>query len=171
MRPVLYVAGPHSDDDPNQVANNIAAASRAGREAMAKGWAPIVPHNNTLGWGNDFRFGWANFVDADIAILDRCDAVVFIGDYTRSKGCQWEFNRAESNGQPIFVGVESVPPAEEFEPDCVGELIDELRGRRRLGVSKYGRSLRPFNGRDARRDAYEELMDWALYTLQEQMER
>ena len=41
--------------------------------------------------------------------------------------------------------------------------MTDLEQRRELGVSRYGTALQPFNGRDMLRDAYEEVLDLAVY--------
>lgn len=44
------------------------------------------------------------------------------------------------------------------------ELVrEDLQKRLRLGISKYGQPLQPFNGRSFLRDAYEEVLDLAVY--------
>jgi GNAT superfamily N-acetyltransferase len=51
-----------------------------------------------------------------------------------------------------------------------GDVIEELRGRlaerRELGIRRYGRALQRFNGRDAFRDAEDELLDQYVYLTQ-----
>ena len=47
-------------------------------------------------------------------------------------------------------------------------LIADLRGRKRLGVAKYGAELTvATNGRDPLQDAYEEALDLCFYLRQE----
>lgn len=55
-----------------------------------------------------------------------------------------------------------------FVKDAVIADIEELCERRRV---KYGTHLQAHNGRDALQDAYEELIDGALYLKQVIMER
>jgi hypothetical protein len=43
------------------------------------------------------------------------------------------------------------------------ELLKDVEKRRNLGLAKYGVELKPFNGRDTKRDLYEELLDAAFY--------
>lgn len=43
------------------------------------------------------------------------------------------------------------------------ELRDSLLARLAYGVTKYGEPLRPFNGRDQSRDAWEEMIDFLVY--------
>jgi hypothetical protein len=57
---------------------------------------------------------------------------------------------------------------EPFVKDAVIADIEELCERRRV---KYGTHLQPHNGRDALQDAYEELIDGALYLKQLILER
>ena len=52
--------------------------------------------------------------------------------------------------------------------DLVKQDLDE---QRRKGRVIYGEELRPFNGRDALQDAYEEALDMACYLKQAMIER
>lgn len=50
-------------------------------------------------------------------------------------------------------------------------VIQDLRSRKEMGIAKYGVALQPFNGRDALKDAYEEVLDLANYIRQVMYER
>ncbi len=50
-------------------------------------------------------------------------------------------------------------------------VIDDMRRRDLAGRRKYGTALRPFNGRDALVDAYQEALDLAVYLRQAIYER
>ena len=45
-------------------------------------------------------------------------------------------------------------------------VINDLIAREKLGIERYGESLRANNGRNSLRDAYEEAIDLALYLRQ-----
>jgi hypothetical protein len=49
---------------------------------------------------------------------------------------------------------------------CTPELARDIRERDQMGERKYGTRLRPFNGRDAFIDLYQELLDAIVYTTQ-----
>lgn len=51
------------------------------------------------------------------------------------------------------------------------ELISDLVKRERQGWRSYKRPMRPFNGRDALQESYEEALDLAAYLKQLLMER
>ena len=54
--------------------------------------------------------------------------------------------------------------------DVTDALIEFLKARRGKGIRKYGRPLTSFNGRDARDDQMDELIDLVLYQRQEILE-
>jgi hypothetical protein len=47
----------------------------------------------------------------------------------------------------------------------------DLDAREQVGIQRYGTSLQAFNGRDALRDLYEELLDACCYIKQAMVER
>lgn len=51
-------------------------------------------------------------------------------------------------------------------PDIQSKVMDDIRERRMVGISRYGTALQAFNGRDALRDAYEEALDLTCYLRQ-----
>lgn len=49
----------------------------------------------------------------------------------------------------------------------VWELVmKDMKARNQFGIEKYGTPLQAFNGRDALKDAYEEVLDLAVYLRQ-----
>lgn len=66
--------------------------------------------------------------------------------------------------------VDQPPPTGDGQP--VWDLvIDDMRERDNLGRSRYNTPLRAWNGRDALVDAYQEVLDLAVYMRQEIEER
>lgn len=51
-------------------------------------------------------------------------------------------------------------------PDIADLVMQDMRDRKALGIERYGTPLRPFNGRDALIDAYQEVLDLAVYLRQ-----
>jgi hypothetical protein len=58
----------------------------------------------------------------------------------------------------------------EGEGDILEEIRERLRKRREYGIAHYGKPLQAFNGRDAFRDAEEELLDQYAYMAQARAE-
>lgn len=64
----------------------------------------------------------------------------------------------DRNGTPMPVA-NNQPP--------IHDLVSiDIQSRKRLGISRYGTPLQPHNRRDALRDAYEEVLDLAVYLRQ-----
>lgn len=57
------------------------------------------------------------------------------------------------------------------QPDVFELVLTDLTARNEVGRATYGGTLRPFNGRDALWDAYEEALDLAVYLRQAIYER
>ena len=67
--------------------------------------------------------------------------------------------------------------ATEYEPkpkpsfgDVWLNVIDDMKSRRKMGIEKYGTPLQPNNGRNALVDAYQEVLDLAVYLKQKIIE-
>lgn len=57
-------------------------------------------------------------------------------------------------------------PVVNDHPDIQSQVIADIEARREVGIERYGTALQPFNGRNALRDLYEELLDAATYIKQ-----
>lgn len=58
------------------------------------------------------------------------------------------------------------------EHPIIQDLVQvDIEARKKLGISRYGTALQPFNGRDVEKDIYEELLDAAIYMRQRLYER
>lgn len=54
-------------------------------------------------------------------------------------------------------------PKPNMEPAAWDLVMEDMQGRDRKGMVKYGTRLQPHNGRDGLRDAYEEALDLVVY--------
>lgn len=70
--------------------------------------------------------------------------------------------------QPI---VDQPPPVGNDRPAIQDLVLADIAERKRIGIERYGRALQPHNGRDALVDAYQEVLDLAMYVRQEIEER
>ena len=57
-------------------------------------------------------------------------------------------------------------PKKNLLPHINDLVVTDLNARKEMGIKKYGTPLQPFNGRKALKDAYEEVLDLALYLRQ-----
>ncbi len=103
---LVYVAGPFRGKSHWDVAQNIRRAEALALEVWKLGAAAICPHLNT-----------AHFQDAapddlwlegDLEILRRCDAVMLTDNWQESRGAIAEKREARLNGIRVFEDLEKL---------------------------------------------------------------
>jgi len=97
---VVYVAGPFRADNAWEIEQNIRRAEALALEVWRAGHAAVCPHAN-----NRFYQGAAPddvWLKGDLAILERCDAVLLVKGWEGSKGTLQEIDHAEEYGVPVF---------------------------------------------------------------------
>lgn len=97
---VIYIAGPYRADTVWGVTCNIHRARELGAEVAKLGHMPLVPHANTAYY--DFVMPDQFWLDGDIAIMLRCDAVLTTPDWERSAGARQEVEVAKQKAIPVF---------------------------------------------------------------------
>ena len=70
----------------------------------------VMPPNST----------WEDYVEVDLAILRRCEAIYMLYGWEKSKGARREIAQAVEMGIPIYLSAFDVPVLKEGEED-VGE--------------------------------------------------
>ncbi len=99
-RPVIYVAGPFRGASAWDIEENIRRAERLALDVWRLGAACVCPHTNTR-----FFQGAAPdtvWLEGDLAILARCDAVLLTEDWERSAGARAERDFAVAHEIPVL---------------------------------------------------------------------
>jgi len=97
---VVYVAGPFRGDSAWEIECNIRRAETLALAVWRAGAACLCPHTNTR-----FFQGAAGdevFLEGDLELLLRCDAVILTEDWTNSSGACEEVIFAIRHGIPVF---------------------------------------------------------------------
>lgn len=111
---VIYVAGPFrctSTHVPGQqdcwgIQNNVMNAMKLALDVWRLGAAAISPHANTMFFQNAAPdHVW---LDGDIAILAKCDAIIMTPNWPRSTGARAEHDYAKANNIPVFYTLEGL---------------------------------------------------------------
>ncbi len=107
---VLYIAGPYRSATEWGVEQNIARAEAIALACWRKGWAVFCPHKNTAHFGGaaDDRV----WLQGDLEILSRCDALLAIPGWEKSEGAKRELLFAENLGIPTYTGADIPSPEE-----------------------------------------------------------
>ncbi len=106
---VIYISGPFANVDLiHGVQENILVASRAALLCWEAGWAVICPHKNTAGFQHH-HLPWERWIEGDLAILKRCDAIYMLQGWERSPGAKIELEYALDNGLEIHYACQGIP--------------------------------------------------------------
>ena len=117
MMRLLYVSGPFSAADPlHGIERNILAASEAAIEGWRQGWAVICPHKNTSGYQHAADIPYETWIEGDLEILRRCDAICMLPGWEQSNGARIELALAYDLGLGVLVydSFGQIRPAPEF---------------------------------------------------------
>lgn len=104
--PVVYVAGPFRPKQEGnfwQIHRNIQRAAEVAQEVWAIGGACICPHLNTSPFQGSLPD--SIWLDGDLAILGRCDAILMMSTWEESKGAIEERAFATLFAIPIFYNI------------------------------------------------------------------
>jgi hypothetical protein len=97
---LVYIAGPYRGASEWEVVQNIRRAEALALEVWQSGAACICPHKNTalLGGAADDSV----WLEGDLEMMRRCDAVLCTDDWRRSAGAREEVRIANEMGLPVF---------------------------------------------------------------------
>jgi hypothetical protein len=109
---VLYISGPYSHPDPvHGIPKNILLASEAALVAWRDGWAVHCPHKNCAGFEHAAGIPYETWIQGDLELLRRSDAICMVGTWTESRRALQEYRLARALGMPVYRYV-----AEEIRP-------------------------------------------------------
>ena len=103
---LIYVAGPFRATNSWDMEANIRRAETLALEVWRAGAAAICPHSNTR-----FYQGAAPdevWLDGDLEMVRRSDALVMTPDWERSSGARGEHDLAVGLGIPVFYDIEGL---------------------------------------------------------------
>ena len=117
MNPLLiYCSGPYSADTEEGKLLNTQKAIDVGLALMQKGHYVLIPHlshyTDMRAQGMGIDITWRQWMDIDLALLEKCDALFYIGSST---GADIEHERAWELNLPIYYSMDEVPEAEVSE--------------------------------------------------------
>jgi len=100
---LVYIAGPYRADTFWEIEQNIQKAKLYAARVIKDyngEYYPVIPHSNTGHFGGlkDEKY----FLEGTMEQLKRCDAIVLIPGWDKSKGSIAEFKYALDNDMPIL---------------------------------------------------------------------
>jgi len=138
--PVIYIAGPYRAATPWKILQNIRQAQAVALQVWKLGAVALCPHANTALF--DGEAADDIWLEGDLELLRRCDAIVLTEDFEQSSGARAEFAfaRKELKIQAFILPREQdvlkewirgwkndrrSEPRPKYDLDKVGSIFDE----------------------------------------------
>ena len=96
---LIYIIGPYRAKTEWELEQNIRNAEKAALKLWQEGWSVICPHKNTAHFGGACED--KVWLDGDLEILKRCDAVFLLDNWSRSEFSKIEVAAAIGNNLRI----------------------------------------------------------------------
>lgn len=109
---VIYVAGPFRGPSAWAVQQNVMAAMAVALEVWRMGAVALCPHSNTMFF--DQAAPDDVWLDGDLELLRRCDALVTTPDWRRSSGATAEVQFAVDHDIPVFASDRAITDLDEW---------------------------------------------------------
>jgi nucleoside 2-deoxyribosyltransferase len=100
---VIYVAGPFRAANAWEIEQNVRRAEAAALEVWRAGAVAICPHANTRFYQGALPD--AVWMEGELEILRRCDAVLVLENWKVSTGTLMELVEAQGRSMPIFYSI------------------------------------------------------------------
>ncbi len=104
---VIFVSGAYRAENQLGVERNIRYAESAAIDLWKQGWAVYCPHKNTAHF--DGILPDEVWLEANLEILKRCDAIYMLKGWQKSTGAIAEYQLADTLGLGVYY--ESLAPA------------------------------------------------------------
>lgn len=103
---LVYIAGPISAPTQLERESNIRIAEAAYARLISEGLAAVCVHSTArLLWGT---LDEEAILHSDVKILERCDAVLVVGDWRKSAGTRMEIKAAAVNEIPVYYDIDAL---------------------------------------------------------------
>ena len=100
---VIYISGRYRDERGEfYVRMNIREAEQAALFVWKNGGVALCPHKNTAGFGGAYMIPDEIWLEGDIELLRRCDALWATDNHIASKGALEEIEFANNSGIPVL---------------------------------------------------------------------
>jgi hypothetical protein len=109
---VIYIAGPYRAATQEDIDANVQRAAAVGQELLRRGHVVVCPHTMTHNWDQGTGIADETFLETDLVLLSRCDAICMVEGWHHSAGARDELRAAHARGLLVFVRAADVPWAE-----------------------------------------------------------
>jgi hypothetical protein len=103
---VVYISGKYSGKDYDEIESNIKKVRETAIKLWELGYTVLAPHLNTYHFETDCKCSYQDYIDGDLTLLSRCDAILMLDNWEESTGAKIEKQAAEDRMMEIFFNIE-----------------------------------------------------------------
>ena len=103
---IIFISGPYRSDTEYGVHKNIQNAEAVALRVWQLGHAAFCPHKNSAYFGGIAPD--SAWLEGDIEIMRRCDAVCLVPGWEKSSGARAEIKLANEIGLPVYQTPEDI---------------------------------------------------------------
>lgn len=104
---VIYVSGKYTGN-PDQIKENIAVARSYSMRIWELGFIALCPHLNTMHFERDCGCDYEDYMDGDMVLVERSDAMFMIPGWKDSKGACRERAYMIQLEKPVFTKLKTL---------------------------------------------------------------
>lgn len=145
---VIYISGRYSAPDNIQRDFYINLAVEEAAKIMKKGQTPLIPH--TMYCPMEEKFNYDRFIRADLELLEKCDAIYLMQNWTESRGAKTELIHAIRIGLKIYTKISDIPEAILPDDDLTTKLSKMIKNS--PGYQEYKRGDSNVNSKGCKGD-------------------
>ena len=99
---IIYIAGAYSSDSRHQQYLNVKHATEATHRLLCEGYSVVCPIITYAFFDWVYDLTNRTFMDADLVLLRRCDAIYMLNNWKSSKGARAEYKLTKMLGLEII---------------------------------------------------------------------
>lgn len=96
---LVYLAGLYTKGN---IDDNITLARKIAIEVWESGLWAITPHLNTAHFEVDCKATYEDYMQGDLCMVSRCDAIIMLPGWDQSSGAKRELDLAKSLNIPVY---------------------------------------------------------------------
>lgn len=113
---LVYVSGKYSGT-PEEISANIQAAREASVKVWESGNTALCPHLNTYHFEKDCSCGYEDYIQGDLELLQRCDAILMLPGWKDSKGAVREHSFACQCEKIVYYSINDIETIDRVKYD------------------------------------------------------
>lgn len=102
-RPLLWIGGPFTSINEEETERLRQLIDKVAFAAWKKGWSVISVHKNCKDFYPDSEMGYEEWMISLSSLIRKCDTILMMPGYDKSKGCMMEIKFANQLCIPVYV--------------------------------------------------------------------